>query len=370
MEHVYALARAAGHSREEALAQVSNLGADLPAMFRAGLHGEWVLGHIDEAQVLLAGHWFPTLVATVNLVGALEAVDQLDTLAGIIREHESFRAGRPGHVGSSLAPFARGMVFLACAEALKGRGAGESQRVFGVDGLDHAAGLRQALNPTLNRQQKAIRQSLDLLKAAPTPMAMEAWRALVAWAMATPTLRSLAQEFGMKRAMTGPALLDAVEDELGSQFLLQAQLLREHWPTNVFGGTPDLEQEAKAAYQDLILMNLGGREVVLPAVQLMGFWPAMMGRLGALEMLEAFMHQLLSQGIPADLATIHLNPDLLAHLGRGIPMLRRALFGTVEGQIADMKIQEFLETWEGVNESFRMSGSEGVSSEIFFRMRA
>lgn len=369
LESVYALARLSGRDVTQAIKDLRLMGAPTFDALGCALRSEYDLSKLSEARLIVVGHYYHVVRALVAAYGPMQVLEDLESLSNLISVFESWCCSHPCRLGGSLAPFSKGLICLGIADALRGRGATEAQRIFGLAGPTHAAGLRQALTPTHNGQKNYMQDSLSALQDSPSSMAREAWRSLIAWGLAMPTLRELEKELELPASHHATTLLGSIGDELQEQYLLRMPIPPGHWPVDVCRGVHEISQEMTSSFRDLILTSIAGRDTVLPAVRLMGYWSTMVGRAMALELVEAFLHQILVEGVPVTLNRLHQCEDLTSTIIHGLASLKHALAGTIEGELLTLKMRNFADVWFETNNHLEQSGRGSVRRDLIALLR-
>jgi len=362
----YQLSRRAQQGIHESMAQLRRWGVSPSETFTIAMANEIALAELHERRVVLPCHWFYVLQALASTYGPVALAAEIDSLAKVISEEEDRSAGEFNRVGPSLAPFARGLVFLACAFETDGLAKiVEAQRVFGTDGVIHVAGLRQAMTPTQNKQQNYIRTSLAALHSEICPMANEAWRAFFAWAFATPTTAALGDALGIRGPRTNADLVDEIEDLLGHQFWLRPQVPKDRRCLDVFARNPYPKNAERMVFAELIEGALLGRaKPELSPFRMMSVWPSMVGRLTTLEFVEKTIQGLMSTGIPCDIFELGSDPDLVLDLATGIKSIRKSLSGSVEGRLVEKALDAWAPVLAAINASGELSGLGPLLDEL------
>lgn len=327
------------------------------------LRGEFSANGSASAPFLLPGFYFPQMVSAVDAIGPLRAVGSLEACADAVAHFETYLP--PSRLGQSLAPFAKGLVLLAVAEALRGRDATHAERIFGRQGKTHAGALRQVLNPTKNRQANLRRESRAALEKSPNPTALEAWRALEAWTMVMPDRQSVLGLVPELAAACGrpapkvyePAFAAWLKEalEVTGQVALDAILPGSIDSQDVFElGAPATEAQRKAL-AEIIRTTMVGRcsatpnapGVLHPAYKFLQGWHAMVGEEEALGLLGEFSSNLVLSAKPFSLVGNPTEPfPEEAWVREGLYRLVRSFQGTKSFCLAYAIFAGFLTEWD------------------------
>jgi len=326
------------------------------------LQGEAIFSGIAQAPFLLPVHYFGNLVAGVTKAGVIPVVRHLDACMQAVSRFEN-ELPMEGRVGPSLAPFAKGILLLAVAEAMREEKPVVAEMIFGANGRAHAAALRQMMNPTQNKQAHRRKTSLDLLRQLPNAMALEAWRAFEVWAMVSPdekTLQGLLAELEGAPDPWSPGYAEWRQATLAGlgQAHLTPILAKEVEVLSVFGmGAPVVEAQRQLLV-DIIRNGLFGRSTMRPsrpgtqfsAYQTISGWRFMAGKEDGIALAGELCSDLVLSGAPFPLYGL---PDTTAAeeywVVQGLELFTRSFHGTPEFPTVYAMFAALMTEWDRLN---------------------